>query len=402
VKFLEDARARHTELAATGKALPCSFDLVAETARQYGNGHDFAHEAGFDSLCTAQLYAHLLSLSPEKVGQSANRLFLFKSIECLDLRRAADFGEPGNSIFDLAHESVLVARLCRQGDARALKLISSAGFVYKRMDSSHVLVTIGTSGSEAVSKVTKLDAIPGVQWLSFEEWRAEVRSHTFDKDASADSHDLACDVSKADDPTTAMPESYQYAPAPHCCNVQAWLDGNIQPRYHGFVKTFNISTGYGFISCPETFARFKRDVFVHRSQIVAPRIGQEVTFVVHTNVHGQPQANELRAADALSWLGGVVDPIEKDFDERTTTVGASSDCASTSDLELHDLTHQGWQLRMIKKILIGQEDPYKLGNKIAMVGPMRDGSRGLPGMPTSAADRQTETSPLAGVRYAHD
>jgi len=89
VKFLEDARIRHAECAASGSCLPCFFDLDHETAAHYGSG-DLAHDAGFDSLCTAQLYAYILNLSPERVSWSANRLFLFKSTECLDLNQAAN------------------------------------------------------------------------------------------------------------------------------------------------------------------------------------------------------------------------------------------------------------------------------------------------------------------------
>jgi hypothetical protein len=277
-KFLEDARARHAELVVAGKALPCCFDVVPETAMKYGNGKDFAHEAGFDSLCTAQLYAHLLNLSPEKVGQSANRLFLFKSMECLDLRRAAEFGEPGVSIFDLTQESFLVARLSNRRGSRALQLISSLGCLYKRMDAWHVLVIIRATGREAASMVTELDAIQDVQWLCFEEWRMEVRawSYTPCKD---DSHDPVCDISMLNESCAASSTPDQHAQPDHCGGVQAWLSGDVAAK----------------------------------------------------------QAKVPRVADALSWLGGVLDPedpTEEDVDERTTTIGASSDCSSASDLEI--------------------------------------------------------------------
>lgn len=243
---------------------------------KYENGKDFAHEAGFDSLCTAQLYAHLLNLSPEKVGQSANRLFLFKSMECLDLRRAAEFGEPGTSIFDLTQESFLVARLSNRMGSSALQLISSLGCLYKRMDASHVLVIIGATCKEAASMVTELDAIPDVQWLSFEEWRMEVRawSYSFCKE---DSHDPVCDMFS--DSCAASSTPNEQAHPQHCGGVQAWLNGDVAAK----------------------------------------------------------QAKVPRVADALSWLGGVLDPenpTEQDVDERTTTIGASSDCSSASDLEI--------------------------------------------------------------------
>ena len=46
---------------------------------RYGSKNDLAHEAGFDSLVTAQLYAYLRAISPAQVREAANRLFLYKS-----------------------------------------------------------------------------------------------------------------------------------------------------------------------------------------------------------------------------------------------------------------------------------------------------------------------------------
>ena len=38
-------------------------------------------------------------------------------------------------------------------------------------------------------------------------------------------------------------------------------------RYTGSIKSFQQDTGYGFISCAETFERFQRDVFLHHKQL---------------------------------------------------------------------------------------------------------------------------------------
>lgn len=328
LKFLEDARARHADLSALQEALPCSFRLESETAARYGEGsNDLAHEAGFDSLCTAQLYAYLLNVSPTIVEESANRLFLFRSVECLDLRRAADVGEAGSRIAELSGDSLVVARVRQPRDPTVPKVMSDTGLLYKWIDACHILVGMGAPGSEKAAKATWLSSsIPGAQWLSFEQWRAEARSHTFRRGTKAKwrGNSRRCiDAWRAPD-GLALPEHVGPVPG---SNKQACLD--VGARYRGVIKTFNSSTGFGFISCPETYDTFKRDVFVHGSQIAAFGVGQEVLFAVCTNARGQPQAKDLRAAEG--------DTAETDVDEGRTTVEASSDCAS-SDLDSNSWT----------------------------------------------------------------
>lgn len=55
-----------------------------ETLTRYGTGGQ-AHEAGFDSLMTAKLFACLRSLAPSTVEDEANRLFLWMSTECVNI-----------------------------------------------------------------------------------------------------------------------------------------------------------------------------------------------------------------------------------------------------------------------------------------------------------------------------
>lgn len=55
-----------------------------DTKSRYGTGGQ-AHEAGFDSLMTAKLFACLRLLAPETVAAEANRLFLWMSTECVDI-----------------------------------------------------------------------------------------------------------------------------------------------------------------------------------------------------------------------------------------------------------------------------------------------------------------------------
>eukprot|EP00971_Amphidinium_carterae_P196709 3903976-Amphidinium_carterae.1 len=40
-------------------------------------------------------------------------------------------------------------------------------------------------------------------------------------------------------------------------------------RYLGRVKSFNSKNGFGFIECPETYGKFRRDVFIHKKDTIS-------------------------------------------------------------------------------------------------------------------------------------
>lgn len=270
-------------------------------------------------------------MAPETVAQSANRLFLFKSIEFLDLRQAAEVGVAGSCLLESGSEPPMVARLRVPRDPRALEFISMAGLIYKWMDPLHVLVIDSSSRISLVSKEAD------VQWLSFQQWRSEAfevcSNPSDDKDTSVDS--CGCQSSDSNSRTlVSTSASTGHAQPSSYTKAQAWLDADIGPRYCGVIKAFDASRGFGFIRCLETYRRFKLDVFLHSSQIARPCIGQHVSFVVSVNARGQPQAKELRAVptDVGLWPNVEVGSFDGDADGRTTT-GPSSDCASTSDLD---------------------------------------------------------------------
>lgn len=64
-------------------------------------------------------------------------------------------------------------------------------------------------------------------------------------------------------------------------------------RYRGRVKSLK-SESFGFIECVELFARFGRDVFMQPSQLKNCELGDEVTFCIFLNSHGQPQAKKIK------------------------------------------------------------------------------------------------------------
>lgn len=176
-KFFEDAKSRHDELLKTNGSSgvhPLDFDLVGETGVRYSKPHEqLAHEAGFDSLLTAQLFAYLRAIAPARVREGANRLFLYRSVEYVDIDRAALEGSVGCSMFDLSRVTLLVARLQSPDNPDAPRLIAQAGSEYKWMDSMHILVVLRASGGAAVRKAADLAAkVRGVEsWMPFDEWR---------------------------------------------------------------------------------------------------------------------------------------------------------------------------------------------------------------------------------------
>jgi len=181
-KFFEDAKAIHEKQVSNSSingVLPVEFELDGETAVRYSKpAEEMTHEAGYDSLMTAQLFAYLRALAPSKVKEAGNRLFLFRSIEFVDLDRAAVEGVIGCSMFDLSRVTLLVAALETTKDGvsnEAPRLISAADVDYKWMDNSHMLVVLRASGGAAVRKAGELAGkVHGVEsWMPFEQWRDE-------------------------------------------------------------------------------------------------------------------------------------------------------------------------------------------------------------------------------------
>jgi len=70
-----------------------------------------------------------------------------------------------------------------------------------------------------------------------------------------------------------------------------WYEGK---RLRGTLKSFVKITGYGFITCAETFAAFGRDVYALRDQIGHLTVGNAVTFEVFINRSGNPEAKNVQ------------------------------------------------------------------------------------------------------------
>lgn len=191
-KFYEDAKAAYDEIRANGNGIPTvEFELVGQTQARYGKTDQdhLAHEAGYDSLLTAKLFSYLRAIAPTKVKENVNRLFLFKSVEYLDLDRAALEGQVGTSMFDLTRVTLLVAALDSETNSSdAPRLISEAGHLYKKIDSTSLLVVLRASGGAAVRKAAELAAkVHGVRhWVGFDEWK-EAQAASASRNAASSS-----------------------------------------------------------------------------------------------------------------------------------------------------------------------------------------------------------------------
>jgi len=105
-----------------------------------------------------------------------------------------------------------------------------------------------------------------------------------------------------------------------------WQSGFWQQNglFSGTVKNFNHEQGYGFIQCDETFPLFLSDVFLHQNEADGLQVGSQVSFRIHFNGNGQPQANSVSA------VGGVAKRARTD-------AGPSSAGPSSTQDQLHSL-----------------------------------------------------------------
>merc|ERR1719272_2055455 len=72
-------------------------------------------------------------------------------------------------------------------------------------------------------------------------------------------------------------------------------------RFTGWVKSVNTEKGFGFISCPQTYAQYQRDVFVRSQDLHGLEQGQMVTFTCEKNKQGMPQARDVTQSSGQPW-----------------------------------------------------------------------------------------------------
>lgn len=188
------AKACHDRMH-TGTGL--RFQLEARTEASYGwclqapmGTGTPEHEAGYDSLLTAALFAYLWALvGCAGLKRYVDRLFLFQSCECLDLGAALSGASAAANAFADFRGAVLVGEMLSP-DAQ-LKTVDKIGkigrdkFFYRKMDEKHLLVFIrAASHEEAVKNARELGSAQ-VRWYGLEMWRNDLRARRAKVSAAA-------------------------------------------------------------------------------------------------------------------------------------------------------------------------------------------------------------------------
>lgn len=86
-------------------------------------------------------------------------------------------------------------------------------------------------------------------------------------------------------------------------------DDDVEEVYVGHVKSYTPNRGIGFLSCAETFSRFRNDLFFHRNQLKDEHVelvkGTLVQFTVAFDRNGRPEAHNMQKC-VLTTFKGVV------------------------------------------------------------------------------------------------
>lgn len=114
-------------------------------------------------------------------------------------------------------------------------------------------------------------------------------------------------------------------------------------EFEGNIKSVNQQGGYGFINCEDTYRLFKKDVFVHHSQLSGFGVGDRVRFRVDVDpVKGTPKGRDLHAAQSLpagimravaggllgGGGGGGAQGPERDTADQASSLGSTDGLAS--------------------------------------------------------------------------
>eukprot|EP00928_Gymnodinium_smaydae_P067819 TRINITY_DN5080_c0_g3_i1.p1 TRINITY_DN5080_c0_g3~~TRINITY_DN5080_c0_g3_i1.p1 ORF type:complete len:615 (+),score=59.33 TRINITY_DN5080_c0_g3_i1:57-1847(+) len=167
--------------------------VVQRFCSMYSTGYSFsmcsesfAHQAGFDSLLTAELFRCLCFLYHDRVEASKDCLHLHNCGASLDLRRAIRGMHPDGQCFGEDANVTLLVAVMHSADARkntASRISERAkqdrSFFYRKMnDARFLLVVLRCSGLRAEQKAKYLGSIlPGVVWVDFHAWKCNVRSN---------------------------------------------------------------------------------------------------------------------------------------------------------------------------------------------------------------------------------
>lgn len=89
--------------------------------------------------------------------------------------------------------------------------------------------------------------------------------------------------------------------------------GGAASNYVGRIVSFNNSKGWGYINCPELFAIYQKDVFLHKDYISEGSqfdINDTVSFSIELNERNMPQARDICPGSAQGFQAGGAIPAQ--------------------------------------------------------------------------------------------
>lgn len=98
-------------------------------------------------------------------------------------------------------------------------------------------------------------------------------------------------------------------------------------RLLGVLKSYNTTTGFGFIACSQTASLFHRDIFIQRREVelCGASVGATISFTIELNRNGQPQARDVgveapgvgKSEDAMHILSHMLAEVARDALDRS-------------------------------------------------------------------------------------
>mmetsp|Transcript_51717 Transcript_51717/g.80745 ORF Transcript_51717/g.80745 Transcript_51717/m.80745 type:complete len:247 (-) Transcript_51717:5-745(-) len=140
--------------------------------------------------------------------------------------------------------------------------------------------------------------------------------------------------------------------------------------YVGEVSTIMPNGAFGFVTSDAVKSKYGDDVFLHSSQLPGLQVGMQVTFRIHINAKGRPQAVDLHTHDELA---EAVDKQEEALAESSGDDGVFSDlltntCESVPSLldEMCVMTGDTpGVVRAVQQWLLKHRAPVKAPQRVA-------------------------------------
>lgn len=369
--LFDEAKQRHDVLPDEGRQV--LFSEEPQTYARYhadGDGHRHEHEAGYDSLLTAQLFLYLQAIAPHKVEEGCGRLFLFKNNKNIDLGKPKFYQQPhhespghysdstagGDQEAWEAEETYFVAQLVTPSshEEQLLGAVWNAGFRCSLLDEWHVLVRLDAGTAGGLEEFARL--LPVANWAPYKASES-VGGAT----STSNPGDFGCGESECRSPAAAWldegvaareaaqpqaasghtpttwpasdaPKAHDQLRAPHGSlgawvaepvmevgggaasqqpgNMEEWWRCAMGKRFVGTIKSANVNKGYGFVECRTLHTVFHRDVYV--ALHVLPQgcyKGSQVSFGISPNAKGWPQVRDVVLAESW-WEDATASPSE--------------------------------------------------------------------------------------------